>query len=192
MKKILLTILIIFILIFPVYASTSGDNYNEWKNLYYEHKSYQDTYTTQLFNNISNNNQYIEESDFFKLKYIYKDVYNDESDTQIQNRMEHDFKTADANGDGKVTLAEFKPIILPLYEYHGVTQDHYEFFKETDRNHDGHIDLDEFSEVYYLFTEDSFWDGYSIEEICVVEFESANGNSDDYLNFTEFSESMGL
>ena len=47
-----------------------------------------------------------------------------------------------------------------------------------------------FQKLCYIFTEDSFWNGYSIEEICVVEIKCANHNGDDYLNFTEYAKSM--
>lgn len=64
--------------------------------------------------------------------------------------------------------------------------DDYKFFEETDFNDDGKIDFDEFSEVSFIFTEDSFWDGYSIEEILQSEWDRANLDGDDYLTFEEF------
>ena len=62
----------------------------------------------------------------------------------------------------------------------------YEFFNETDYNNDGLIDFDEFSEISYIFTEDSFWDGYSIEEVLQSEWDQANSDGDKYLSFEEF------
>ncbi len=67
-----------------------------------------------------------------------------------------------------------------------VKSDDYKFFEETDFNDDGKIDFDEFSEVSFIFTEDSFWDGYSIEEILQSEWDRANSDGDDYLTFEEF------
>lgn len=62
----------------------------------------------------------------------------------------------------------------------------YEFFKDTDYNGDGVIDFSEFSDISYVFTEDSFWDGYSTEEILQSEWDRANNDGDDYLTFDEF------
>ena len=66
------------------------------------------------------------------------------------------------------------------------TDRNYDFFKETDLNGDYLIDFKEFSEISYVFTEDSFWDGYPIEEILQSEWDRANDDGDDYLTFEEF------
>ena len=55
-----------------------------------------------------------------------------------------------------------------------------------DLNGDGLIDFSEFSKISYIFTEDSFWDNYSIDEILQSEWDRANDNNDDYLTFEEF------
>ena len=55
-----------------------------------------------------------------------------------------------------------------------------------DLNGDYLIDFKEFSEISYVFTEDSFWDGYPIEEILQSEWDRANDDGDDYLTFEEF------
>ena len=62
----------------------------------------------------------------------------------------------------------------------------YGFFKDTDLNGDGLISFTEFSQISYVFTEDSFWDGYSTEEILQSEWDRANSDGDDYLTFEEF------
>lgn len=62
----------------------------------------------------------------------------------------------------------------------------YEFFKYTDYNGDGLVNFNEFSEISYIFTEDSFWDGYSTEEILQSEWDSADVDGDGYLTFDEF------
>lgn len=62
----------------------------------------------------------------------------------------------------------------------------YGFFEDTDSNGDGVISFKEFSEISYVFTEDSFWDGYSIEEILQSEWDRANSDGNDYLTFEEF------
>ena len=67
-----------------------------------------------------------------------------------------------------------------------VKSNDYKFFEKTDTNDDGKIDFDEFSQVSFIFTEDSFWDGYSTEEILQSEWDRANSNWDDYLTFEEF------
>jgi len=107
------------------------------------------------------------------------------------------------NGDGETVYNTTKPFDMNNYvkendlnlgtdDSNGkkpessVKSNDYKFFEETDFNDDGKIDFDEFSEVSYIFTEDSFWDGYSIEEILQSEWDRANSNGDDYLTFEEF------
>ena len=36
--------------------------------------------------------------------------------------------------------------------------------------------------------EDSFWDGYSPEEVIISEFESLDSNRDGFLSYYEFSD----
>ena len=66
------------------------------------------------------------------------------------------------------------------------TDSDYEFFKDSDDNGDNLIDFNEFSQLNYIFTEDTFWQDYSIEEILQSEWDNANSDGDDYLTFEEF------
>lgn len=68
-----------------------------------------------------------------------------------------------------------------------IESNNHAFFEETDVNDDGKIDFDEFSDVSFIFTEDSFWEEYSIEEILQSEWDSADSNGDGYLTFEEFN-----
>ena len=107
------------------------------------------------------------------------------------------------NGDGETVYNTTKPFDMNNYikesdlnlgtddnnnekPKSSVKSDDYKFFEETDTNDDGKIDFDEFSDVSFIFTEDSFWDGYSIEEILQSEWDRANSDGDDYLTFEEF------
>ena len=40
--------------------------------------------------------------------------------------------------------------------------------------------------------EDSFWDGYSPEEVFISEFESLDSNRDGFLSYDEFSDRFGF
>ena len=168
MKRFLI-IFLLFILLSPVHSMTVSDD--ALKDLYVEN---------------------MDENDFSKLDYVYAKVYSDENSTEIENRMDHDFKKGDLNGDGKLSFDEFKKMFKIDYQYYmeiinpdNETSD-YDFFIETDTNGDGLIDLSEFEQISYIFTEDSFWDGYSIENICLCEFDNADKNGNDYLNYREF------
>lgn len=71
-------------------------------------------------------------------------------------------------------------------DYNSKSDDDYDFFEETDWDGDGVISFEEFTDISYIFTEDSFWDGYSTEEIIQNEWDRANSDGDDYLTFEEF------
>ena len=61
-------------------------------------------------------------------------------------------------------------------------------FNELDTNHDGKLSIDEFEELTEYIMEDSFWDGYSPEEVIISEFESHDSNRDGFLSYDEFSD----
>ena len=65
-------------------------------------------------------------------------------------------------------------------------------FNELDTNHDGKLSIDEFEELTEYIMEDSFWDGYSPEEVIISEFESLDSNRDGFLSYDEFSDRFGL
>ncbi|WP_303295332.1 EF-hand domain-containing protein [Methanobrevibacter woesei] len=60
-------------------------------------------------------------------------------------------------------------------------------FNETDINKDGNITIDEFEELIFIIDEDSFWAGYSPEEMIISEFEKYDLNHNDVISFHEFS-----
>lgn len=61
-----------------------------------------------------------------------------------------------------------------------------EVFDELDYNHDGNLTIDEFEELAPVFYEDSFWDGYALEEIIINEFENYDEDFNDILTFDEY------
>lgn len=65
-------------------------------------------------------------------------------------------------------------------------------FNELDTNHDGKLSIDEFEELTEYVMEDSFWDGYSPEEVIISEFESLDSNRDGFLSYDEFSDRFGF
>ena len=65
-------------------------------------------------------------------------------------------------------------------------------FNELDTNHDGKLSIDEFEELTEYILEDSFWDGYSPEEVIISEFESLDSNRDGFLSYYEFSDRFGF
>lgn len=65
-------------------------------------------------------------------------------------------------------------------------------FNELDTNHDGKLSIDEFEELTEYIMEDSFWDGYSPEEVIISEFESLDSNRDGFLSYYEFSDRFGF
>lgn len=65
-------------------------------------------------------------------------------------------------------------------------------FNELDANHDGKLSIDEFEELTEYIMEDSFWDGYSPEEVIISEFESLDSNRDGFLSYDEFSDRFGF
>ena len=158
--------------------------HNEWKNTYFQDETSVDSIMHRLFNNLSGSSDSIDLVQFSNLKKAYEIIFENKNDAELSQKMTNDFNTFDSNKDEKLTFEEFKNI-APIWFYYTIYDD-YKFFKDTDVNNDGLVDGNEFGSIGYLFAEDSFWDGYSIKEICVVEFDSANSNGDDYLNFTEF------
>lgn len=60
-------------------------------------------------------------------------------------------------------------------------------FNGTDINKDGNITIDEFEELIFIIDEDSFWAGYSPEEMIISEFEKYDLNHNDVISFHEFS-----
>lgn len=183
MKKIVV-IGIILILISPVFATTGEDNFQNWVDNYYSSNKIDSDDLEDLFNDLNDENP-IDKSDFQDLKYVYKTVYGDDSKI-ITDKMDDDFKNFDVNGDGELTLIEFKNGFSLVYSFYRDSPKNYDFFLKTDSNGDGLISFSEFDEISYIFTEDSFWDGYSIEEIIQSEWDMADRNNDDYLNYTEF------
>ena len=133
-------------------------------------------------------------NDFSRLEYVYAEVYSDENHDEIESRMNNAFKNGDLDNDGILSFDEFNQAFRIIYKYYSEMKNpynedsDYDFFKQTDSNADGRIDFDEFSQISYIFTEDSYWDGYSIEEICHSEFERADDNANDYLNYFEFKQ----
>lgn len=65
-------------------------------------------------------------------------------------------------------------------------------FNELDTDHDGKLSIDEFEELTEYIMEDSFWDGYSPEEVIISEFESLDSNCDRFLSYDEFSDRFGF
>ena len=65
-------------------------------------------------------------------------------------------------------------------------------FNELDTDHDGKLSIDEFEELTEYIMEDSFWDGYSPEEVIISEFESLDSNRDGFLSYDEFSDRFGF
>ena len=47
-------------------------------------------------------------------------------------------------------------------------------------------------ELTEYIMEDSFWDGYSPEEVIISEFESLDSNRDGFLSYDEFSDRFGF
>ena len=181
MKKVLL-IFLAFILILPSFASDSADDYQDWFDNYYKHENNDDKSLKNLFEDLSEDT--LDRSDFAELEKIYKKVYADKNTSEIKEIMSDDFENADTDSDEKLTFEEFKTFMNPLYKFSKEVRE-FEYFKDADINKDGIITFDEFEEISYIFTEDSFWDGYSIEEICQDEFDRLD-NGDDYLTFDEF------
>ena len=168
MKKIMIIFLLLF-LIAPIYSINADDD--------------------------SLNELYIDDMDknsYSQLDYVYSKVYTDENYTGIQNIMDKDFKKGDFDNNGILSFDEFKKAFRLTYSYYFDiinpydNSSDYDFFMDTDLNCDGLIDFDEFTEISYIFTEDSFWDGYSTEEICQSEFNRADINNNEYLNYMEF------
>ena len=181
MKKILLTFLI-FILILPSFASDSADDYQDWLNHYYKHEKIDDKLLKNLFEEITYDT--LDKYNFNEFEDIYEKAYSDKNSSEIQDIMHDDFKNGDTDNNGQLTFDEFKRFMSPIYKY---SKEYKEFknFKEIDINKDDKITLDEFEEMSYIFTEDAFWDGYSIEEICQDEFDRLD-DGDNYLTFDEF------
>lgn len=95
-----------------------------------------------------------------------------------------------------LTLEEVNDENFSIYEYDqrevadffNVSVNIVDNFDELDYNNDSKIDIDEFEGLIDILAEDSFWDGYSLEEILISEFERFDSNHDDYINFEEFCE----
>ena len=176
-------IFILIILILPVSAYTSEDNFNDWVENYYQSNHVSNDVLKDLFDEIGDGN--IDRDDFKQLKYVYDNVYLSNNAT-IEKIMDNDFKKGDTNNDGELSFKEFKKMFKKIYSYYRDFPSEYSYFKQTDTNNDGLVDYDELGQISYIFTKDSFWDGYSIEEIIQSEFDQGDRNGDDYLNFTEY------
>lgn len=85
-----------------------------------------------------------------------------------------------------MSFDEFSEMFIRTYSYFRDSPLEYSYFRETDWNNDGLVDYEELGEISYVFTKDSFWDGYPIEEILQSEFDQGDKNGDGYLNFTEY------
>lgn len=182
MKKILI-IFLLFILILPVSAYSLQDNFHNWLDNYYESNQVSQNDLKELFDDVCDGN--IKRNDFDKLKYVYKSVYG-ANDSSLKNIMDNDFKNGDENKDGELSFGEFKEMFKKTYSYYRDSPWEYNYFRQTDANNDGLVDYDELSDMSHIFTEDTFWDGYSIEEIVQSEFDDGDRNGDGYLNFTEY------
>ena len=167
--------MLILVVILPVSAD-NDEYFDSWYLNYY------DSQNSHLDNlNITTLNQ----DEFLELNYIYQDVYSEYNQSQIKEKMIDDFKKNDLDNDGFLGVNEFEEFFTPIYEYY-LDSDDYEFYMQSDLNNDSLISQEEFEEISHVFSEDSFWDGFSIEEITQSEFDNANSNGDDFLNFTEF------
>ena len=181
MKKFLLIILI-FILILPSFASDTEDSYQDWLDHYYKHEKSDDKLLKNLFEDLTEDT--LDKYDFMELADIYEKAYPDKNSSEINDLMNDDFRNADEDNSGKLTFDEFKSFMNSLYKYSNEYME-FKYFKEIDTNRDDKITLDEFEEISYIFTEDAFWDGYSIEEICQDEFDRLD-DGNNYLTFDEF------
>ena len=183
MKKILL-IFLLFILILPVSAyHSSEDNFNSWIDNYYESNHGSQDDLKQLFDKLGDGS--INRQGFDEVKHVYKSVYGC-TDSKLKNIMDNDFEKGDKNHDGELSFEEFNETFIKIYSYYKDSTLEYSYFRETDWNDDRLVDYDELSEISYVFTEDSFWKGYSIEEIIQSELDYGDKNGDGYLNFTEY------
>ena len=187
MNNKILLFLIFLILILPVFASSSEVYFKDWQNNYYQDNPISDDVLKRHFDNLTEDTLVFD--DFLKLDNVYEDVYWDKNSTEIKDIMNQDFKNADLDNNGVLSFIEFKNGFKLIFSYYQDNPTDYKYFKETDSNDDGKISLEEFEEISYIFIEDSFWDGYSIEEICQSEFDNAN-HDDDYLNYTEFKSAV--
>ncbi|WP_405267240.1 hypothetical protein [Methanobrevibacter sp.] len=185
MKRIFL-FLILFIIILPV-AADSENNFQDWQKNYYPDNTIDDDALRQRFDELTDDA--LDFNDFLEFDKVYQKVYWDKNSTEINEIMNQDFRNEDSNNDNELTFNEFKKGFNLILSYYQDNPSDYEFFKDTDLNDDGRITLDEFEEINYIFTEDSFWDGYSIEEICQSEFDDANSGGID-LNYTEFKRAI--
>lgn len=134
----------------------------------------------------------MDENDFKQFDFVYIKVYSDLNYSEIKNMMGEDFKKGDSDNDGILSFDEFSYAFKLNYGYYldilnpyNETSD-YDFFMDVDSNNDNVIDFNEFSQHSYIFAEDSFWEGYSIEEMCDSEFARADNNGNEYLNYREF------
>lgn len=64
--------------------------------------------------------------------------------------------------------------------YYGLFFGFFQFIMPVIGNHDGKLSIDEFEELTEYIMEDSFWDGYSPEEVIISEFESLDSNRDGF------------
>ncbi len=77
-------------------------------------------------------------------------------------------------------------IFLPSIAVAGSEEDALDEFINLDCNNDSKINISEFEEFANIPAEDSFWKGYSIEDILICEFEHIDENNDGFLDFNEF------
>lgn len=168
----------ILILLVPVFGENPDDTFSSWKDTYYNQSD--ETGLKDLFEDLTLDE--LSESDFSSLDYIYEKVFGKNS----TERMADDFKSMDSDNNNKLSYEEFRDFFNPIYQFYKSNPQDYRFFVESDIDANGLISLDELEEISYVFCEDSFWDGYSVEEVCQDEFDRADDDGNDYLNFTEF------
>lgn len=125
---------------------------------------------------------FIKSDDYLEISHMKIDIF-DFTDNKILYTTNESFNMSNLKNVGVNSV----PVDEKVDKSDSNAEDKdYTFFQKTDLNDDGKISYDELSEVSYIFTEDSFWDGYSVEEIIQSEFDRGDKNGDDYLSFEEF------
>lgn len=140
----------------------------------------------------ANSNSFIDggitKEDYCEVDHIKIDIV-DISENKLLCTVNETFNMSNLFDPHKFSL-ELEEDSIESGDEDSLTDSAKEFFDETDYNEDGRIDFDEFSELSYVFAEDSYWDGYSTEEILQSEWDRLDSNGDGYLNFEEFKQTV--